>query len=157
MQDERRMRRVFERFVLRFAKHHAPTGHKVPPLTLDWAGTKQHLVPNLRMDVAIERRGHSRVVECKYTAAMLSEGPHGSQTFQPQHLRQLFAYLSRVQAQHGARQPVDGILLYPAIDKSESYAIELGGFGAQVVRVSLSQPWGELATELRFVLFGGAP
>ena len=71
----------------------------------------------------------------------------------PEHLRQIYAYLARTRDTSPSGRAIDGVLLYPAIDASANQSIELGAFTVRVVRLSLSNPWHELARALTKVLF----
>ncbi|MFM1868076.1 MAG: hypothetical protein RL591_1484 [Planctomycetota bacterium] len=151
--DEKRMRRIFERFTFRFAKLHAPRNVRVRRSKLEWCDARQSQVPTLETDVTIERPGHTRVIECKYTPTMLVQGWRGGATYRPEHLRQLFAYLSRVQARHGPRHRVDGLLLYPALGLPIRNAIFLGDFSCSVATLGLAEPWTTLTARMRAIAF----
>jgi len=153
VQDEVKMRKVFERFVLRFAREHSPDGCAVSAQRCHWAGAKQSRVPGLQTDVTIERAGHARIIECKYTAAVLVPGRHERPTYKPGHLFQLFGYLSRAHARYGARHRIDGVLLYPAVGDSLEDTITLGGFSCKVAQLGLAEPWSTLTARLREIAF----
>jgi hypothetical protein len=76
--------------------------------------------------------------------------------FHPEHLRQIYAYLSRAWDGIGSSTKLDGVLLYPAIAASVERSIDLGGFRVRVMQLSLAQPWSSLRDELRGVLFAKA-
>jgi 5-methylcytosine-specific restriction enzyme subunit McrC len=153
-QDEVKMRRVFERFVHRYGRAHAPRGTSVRRSHLGWSAADQRHVGGLETDVTIERDGAVRIVECKYMREWTSSGPHGGESFHAAHLRQIYAYLARTRDTAPAPTRVDGVLLYPAMDEATEQVIDLGGFAVRVARLPLSAPWSELTAWLERVLFG---
>jgi len=150
-----RMRRVFEKFVLRFAKAHAPAEHTVRAQQFHWSGGRQRDIPGLHTDVTVLRPGHTRIIECKYTDKILVPGRHGRTTYPPGHLFQLFGYLSRAHTHYGERSRVDGVLLYPAGGDPSEVSITLGGFPCKVVQLGLAEPWSALTARLRVIAFAG--
>ena len=154
VRDERRMRRLFERFVFRFARAHRPREASVGRPTFEWSEPPQTGVPRLETDVAIAIRDRIRIVECKYTPHLFAVGPYGSRSFRPEHLRQLFAYLSRASGHRRGSHSIDGVLLYPATDRRLSQPIDLGGFVARVSTLPLGEPWSVVRSELGELLFG---
>ncbi len=153
-QDEVKMRAVFERFVQRYGRAHAPSGTRVGRSHLRWSAAEQPHVGGLETDVTIKRDGAVRIVECKYMREWTSSGPFGAESFHAAHLRQIYAYLARTRDTAAVPTRVDGVLLYPAIADATEQAIDLGGFAVRVVRLPLSAPWSELTERLERVLFG---
>jgi len=151
--DEVRMRKVFERFVLRFAREHAPNGCTVSAQRSRWAGTEQERVPGLHTDVTIRQPGRARIIECKYVDEVLVPGRHGGPTYRPAHLFQLFGYLSRAQTRYDAGDRIDGVLLYPAVGGPLEDTITLGGFSCKIAQLGLAEPWSALTAQLRKIAF----
>jgi 5-methylcytosine-specific restriction enzyme subunit McrC len=153
LQDESAMRGIFERFVRRFGRAHRPAGVAVRPSRFLWSASPQKLVPTLITDVTVEARGWTRIIECKYMRSHATHTQHGTEMFHPEHLRQIFAYLSR--ARDTAQSPIalDGVVLYPAFDAAASHTVDLGEFRVRVVQLSLDQPWSALCGDLRGLLF----
>ena len=164
-QDAVRMRRVFERFILRFAKANAPNGLRVCRPSYRWAShprASDPRVPTLNPDAVLRWPSQSRVVECKYTPRLLERGMHGTQErLRAQHLQQLFSYLSAEwrttrracnREKREALQP-SGILLYPRVGKAISAHIALERFPVHIVTIDLGQPWDQLRVALCRTLF----
>ena len=156
LQDEAKMRSIFERFVRRFGRASQPTGVRVGRSQLLWSTSAQDLVPTLNTDVTVQENDWTRVIECKYMRAFASHAQHNVEMFHPEHLRQIYAYLSRARDGIGSSTKLDGVLLYPAIAASVERSIDLGGFRVRVMQLSLAQPWSSLRDELRGVLFAKA-
>jgi 5-methylcytosine-specific restriction endonuclease McrBC regulatory subunit McrC len=157
LQDPRRMRRVFERFVGRFATSVAATGTRVkrpahrwdPEWTTDSGDAR---VPVLRPDAVLQNADSSRVVECKYTPKLLMTGPHDALgRFRSGHLQQLFTYL--VMELRTCRT-VSGLLLYPRVGAPVLADVRLGPFPVTVATIDLDQPWPALCASLCRLLEG---
>ncbi len=147
-QDHRLMRRIFERFVYRFAKHNKAGGSKVGRPTYRWH-EKQEVdlrVPSLQPDVVVRCGQEALVVECKYTQHCLESGQHDVAKLRSDHLQQLYCYMSR---QAGRSLQVRGLLLYPRVAESLRVVTQLGEFPVTVTTLDLSQPWASLTQALR--------
>lgn len=154
--DPKKMRKVFEAFVRRWGRAHAPRGVTVGSSTLKWSSVKQERVGSLITDVTVRGADWTRIVECKYMRALLDRSEHHREMFHPDHLRQIFAYMMRTRDARDVSSRVDGVLLYPAFVEADEQSIDLGGFDVRVVRLALSAPWDELTTKLNAVLFDRA-
>ena len=152
LRDEKKMRMVFERFVLQWGKAHKPRGVKVYARSLEWSQAPQTRVGALKTDVTVRGAKWTRVIECKYIKSLLTEH-HGKRMFHPVHLRQLFAYLARTEARQLGPHHVSGVLLYPAAGQVVSESIDLGGYLARIETLPLAAPWEELTERLHALLF----
>lgn len=154
VQDARRMRAVFERFVRRFARNHAPDGTRVHRPRFAWdpeiATAHDPRVPILEPDVVLRQATSSRIVECKYTPRLLVRSPHdGDARFQSAHLQQLFAYLS-AEARRGL--PVSGLLLYPRVGQAVRTEVLLDRYPVTVATLDLAKGWNDLIADLGLLL-----
>ena len=155
VQDARRMRAVFERFVGRFAHHHLPSAVRVLRPRYVWNQDESAVVdprvPILVPDAVLREKARARVVECKYTPRLLERGPHDAiARLRSPHLQQLFGYLA-AEARRG--RPVSGLLLYPRVGDAVRVDLHLGPFPTTVATIDLSRPWRELVTEMTSVLW----
>ena len=170
LQDGRRMRRLFERFVVRWAKANARRGTRVGRTRYAWSddgGLGSGLVlPTLNTDVTLRRRGWTRIVECKYTPHLLDVSRHsGEEQLRADHLRQLYSYLardwaaSRKSAAPDREPPIrpSGLILYPTVGRALDVCFELGAFRAQVATLDLAQPWPSMTHRLGTLMFDGSP
>ena len=153
LQDEKKMRVVFEAFVRRWGKAHKPPNVAVGRTRLEWASGPQEFVGGLNTDVTVDGPGWTRIVECKYMRSAFTTHQHGRRMFHPEHLRQIFAYLSRASESRHDSHAMDGVLLYPSIGPGGAHRIELGSFRVMVQTAPLSAPWSELTGQLRCSLF----
>ena len=152
LQNEKAMRKVFERFVYRFAKRSSQRMTSVGRWPLSWGEHSQDLVGNLNTDVTIRGKNWTRIIECKYMRSATTRGQYGDM-FHPTHLRRIYAYLARTRDLSQGNRALNGVILFPAIDASASQSIDLGGFPVRVIQLSLDQSWSALSKELMSVLF----
>lgn len=157
VQDARRMRAVFERFVGRFARHHLPREVRVLRPRYTWnhdeGARVDPRVPILVPDAVLRGKERARVVECKYTPRLLEHGPHDAiARLRSAHLLQLFGYLA-AEARRGC--PVSGLLVYPRVGDAMRVDLHLGSFPTTVATIDLSRPWREVVTDLTSLLWPG--
>ncbi len=151
LQDGRRMRHVFERFVFRFAKHEVPRGLRVHRLHYRWPHGRTDIpidprMPLLHPDVVVCHTTRTLVVECKYTPRILTSGPFdAAQRFRSAHLQQLFSYLS---AESRRSHAPYGLLLYPRVGDAVRAEVHLGRFHTTIATLDLATPWPQLRTAL---------
>jgi 5-methylcytosine-specific restriction enzyme subunit McrC len=143
LQDHRLMRRVFERFVYRFASRSKRRGERVSRPTYRWQAEEGQdaMVPALKPDVVLQSGRQALVVECKYTERCLENGQRGGAKLRSDHLQQLYCYLAR-QPRRG--MGVRGLLLYPRVGQAMRVEMDLGEFPVTVTTLDLAQPWSEL-------------
>jgi 5-methylcytosine-specific restriction enzyme subunit McrC len=158
VQDGPRMRKLFERFIYRFAGAHGPKSVSVGQRRYQWHNRQDRFavdprVPTLLPDVVIGLPSGSRVVECKYTPKLLQSSPHSAtERFRSSHLQQLYCYLER----ESMRSPSpSGLLLYPRVGHSVCAEIELGSYPVTVATIDLSTAWQEVCSALGALLFVG--
>jgi len=142
LENETQMHRVFEKFVLRFARRHCP-GAKVSPMQIRWIGDwnveAAKVLPDMHTDVTIEFAQRKTILDCKYyREALLTR--HGRDKLHSSHLYQLNAYLQNKSRESGWEN-VRGILLYPAVDHHLDLNFSLLGQEIEIHSIDLDQPW----------------
>jgi 5-methylcytosine-specific restriction enzyme subunit McrC len=151
VRDERRMRRLFERFVRNFYRREQ-IEFRVRRHRLKWAATGETaLLPGMHTDVTLSKRGRVIVVETKYTANQLQEH-FGTSSIRSGHLYQLFAYLQNLAIQVPTSHQVEGLLLYPRAGAGPNFRCELHGHPLAVATVNLSQDWSGIRNDLLTLL-----
>ena len=155
-QDPVRMRRLFERFVLRYAQRHAKA--QVLRARYVWPdhprADASGILPGLHTDVVLRGNGWTRIVECKYVPKLLLEHPRGPAQLRSAHLGQLHAYLSREAATRACDHLPSGLLLYPAAGRQLNHETHLGRFPVRVATLDLTLPWMDLRHYLDGLLQG---
>lgn len=153
LHDEKKMWRVFQRFVHNFYK--AESEYSVRAKKIDWAVTPgsdddMHLLPEMATDVCLEGQGRTIIIDTKYTANILQKHPFSrKETFDPAHLYQIFSYVSNWALGHPANDRVEGILLYPTTSKEIDATYEIKGCKLRVATIDLSREnWSEIHDRL---------
>ncbi len=148
--DDRQMANLFERFLLGFYRHEQ-SRFKVHSPQLAWhaAGAPDDLnyVPIMKTDIVLEASDRTLVIDAKYYAEMLASR-FSQGRIRPNHLYQLFAYLSHVSPQMRADR-VSGMLIYPQVGTTAARVrFTLWNHPVEAVTVNLGQPWQSLKSEL---------
>lgn len=143
-QDEKRMRRIFEKFVRNFFARRQGT-FKVKSERMNWMATAEDgsdlgLLPTMNTDVSLRSPGRTIIIECKYTAA-LYQNRFLEDKLKSHHLYQLSAYLRNVENNREADRRAEGILLYPTVGRSLNQSFQLHGHRVSVRTLDLNQPW----------------
>lgn len=135
--DEKVLRALFEKATLGFMRHEHGVEWDVVARKWSWPATGEtRLLPELRTDVTLDRKGGGRrvIVECKFTS-LLARGPHGKTTVRSNYVQQLHAYLSTSKI-----KAVEGVLLGPALDGQEELdlRLELDGRPLRIMTIDLT-------------------
>jgi 5-methylcytosine-specific restriction enzyme subunit McrC len=147
--DENLMARVFQDFLFHFIRLEVPS----------WRATREYiqwraestsdpaltLLPRMETDISLRRGTKKLIVEAKYYQNTLAQR-FDTAKFHSANLYQLMTYLN--QARCAAGETLEGMLIYPRVDRGlrERYTIQ--GYAVGVVTVDLSQEWGEVKNEL---------
>lgn len=149
LRDEAVMHRLFEQFVLSFARRHC-VGANVRAMSIDWHGEWDeeagNVLPRMFTDVTIEWPHRKLILDCKFYKDALAtrEGRH---RLHSSHLYQLSAYLQN-KAKHPGWEGVEGMLLYPAVNHLISVGMTLLGHRIRVVSIDLDCEWEEIHDRL---------
>ena len=153
LRDETRMPRLFEKFVINFARRHF-TGAKVYSERIEWHGEWNEdvaeVLPTMLTDVSIEYTERRIILDCKfYRDALVTR--HDRHRLHSAHLYQLSAYLQNKSRIPGWEK-VEGILLYPAADHRLDLSFSLLGHSLRIVSIDLDQSWQAIERQLRGIV-----
>jgi 5-methylcytosine-specific restriction enzyme subunit McrC len=142
--DEKRMRRVFEKFVLNFFARRQRT-FKVKSERMDWFATAAQgsdlgRLPAMSTDVTLRSINRTIIVECKYTETLF-QSRFGAEKLRSSHLYQLCSYLHNLEPNGGADGSAEGILLYPTAGRSLDLSYRLQGHWIRVCTLDLGLQW----------------
>lgn len=158
LRDEIIMHRLFEGFVLNFARRHCG-GAKIRAMPIDWVGewdeVAAQVLPRMFSDVTIEWPGRKVILDCKFykEALVTREGRH---RLHSAHLYQLNAYLQN-KARHPGWENAEGLLLYPAVDHQLDLRLQLLDHPFRIASIDLDQGWPLIEADLLNILVGPAP
>jgi 5-methylcytosine-specific restriction enzyme subunit McrC len=142
--DEKRMRRIFERFVLNFFGRRQKT-FKVKSERMDWfataaEGSDLSLLPVMTTDASLRSVNRTIVIECKDTEKLF-QSRFGAEKLRTAHLYQLCAYLHNLEHKGEADRAAEGILLYPTVGRSLDLSYRLQGHWVRVRTLDLNVSW----------------
>jgi 5-methylcytosine-specific restriction enzyme subunit McrC len=153
--DEKRMRRVFEKFVRNFSGRRQRV-FDAKKERFSWFATAMEgsdlkLLPQMEIDVTLRSADRTIVIECKYTESLF-EHRFFSDKLRSSHLYQLCAYLRNLEGNAGPDRKADGILLYPTAGVALDQSYWLQGHQVRVKTLALDQPWAGIEKEMLSLL-----
>lgn len=149
--DEKRMRRIFEKFVRNFYTRRQNT-FKVKSEKMDWgaasaAGSDLSLLPVMITDATLRSTDRTIIVECKYTEKLFNSH-FSKERVRSSHLYQLGAYLRNLEQNEDADRSAEGILLYPTAGSSLDVSYCLHGHLVRIRTLDLNLPWIEIENQM---------
>ncbi|TGD80816.1 5-methylcytosine restriction system specificity protein McrC [Hymenobacter wooponensis] len=154
--NEKQMATLFERFVRNFYRLRQKE-FAVSAEQLTWALTPDSnaandLLPQMRTDVSLSADTRKIILDCKYYKQALKTH-YDKEKLISGHLYQLYAYVQHARLQDLAR-PVEGLLLYPAVNSSFQHTYSLNGtpHHLRVATLNLNQPWQQVENDLLALL-----
>lgn len=142
---------VYERFVAKFYARHLDGWTVSPQPKLVWpAEDSSDFLPEMRPDLTLQhdQTKHLIVLDTKFTAKILVTGQWGNQTFNRDHLFQIYAYLKSQEHRSENHKSSTGILLYPTVNHDLSESVTMQGHSIRWETVDLAKPWQHIETEL---------
>ena len=148
LRDEKKMALVFQYFVynfLRIERNDLAVFREI----IDWKARSDEdvrlsLLPEMRTDISVTNADRKLIIDTKYYGQTLTDY-YGSQKIHSEDLYQLLSYLLNVR-QGGEK--VEGILLYPTVDKPLRVNYSILGIPVRVQTLDLSQSWQTIHDEL---------
>jgi 5-methylcytosine-specific restriction enzyme subunit McrC len=149
--DERRMRRIFEKFVRNFFARRQST-FEVKSERMSWSATALEgsdlgLLPEMLTDVSLRSVNRTIIIECKYSEAVY-QSRFLAEKLRSSHLYQLCAYLRNLEYKGEVDLLADGILLYPTAEKSIDQSYYLHGHRVRLRTLDLNQPWTRIESQM---------
>jgi 5-methylcytosine-specific restriction enzyme subunit McrC len=153
--DEKRMRKVFQKFVLRFFNRRQNV-FKAKSEQSDWfaaalPGSDMLLLPKLVTDVTLRSVHRTIIIECKYTKSLFQKRFFADR-FRSPHLYQLCAYLRNLEHHGGPDQEASGILLYPTAGIEVDQSYRLHGHRVRIKTIDLYQAWTDIEADMLSLL-----
>jgi 5-methylcytosine-specific restriction enzyme subunit McrC len=142
---------IYETFVAKFYDRHLHDWNVSSQQKLVWpTENSSDYLPIMRPDLTLQHdaSGHLIVLDTKFTAKILVTGRWGNQTFNRDHLFQIYAYLKSQEHRSESHKSSTGILLYPTANHDLSEAIRIQGHSVRWETVDLAKPWQQIEEEL---------
>jgi 5-methylcytosine-specific restriction enzyme subunit McrC len=152
IRDEKKMALVFQRFVENFLRIERPD-LTVSREIISWRAestTDESLsfLPQMETDISVRGSGKKVIIDTKYYRETLNTR-YDSRRIHSDNLYQLVSYL--VNARESGEQ-LEGILLYPVVDRKVKLSYSIMGMTVRVETVDLGQPWQTIHDELKHLL-----
>ena len=149
--DALTLHKVYESFIAKFYAYHLDGWTVSPQQKLVWPTEDlSEYLPTMKADLTLQHKASGRliVVDTKFTAKILVTGRWGNQTFDRNHLFQIYAYLKSQEHRSENHKSSTGVLLYPTVNHCLSVAIRIQEHSIRWETVDLAQPWQQIETAL---------
>jgi 5-methylcytosine-specific restriction enzyme subunit McrC len=156
LREDGPMAKLWEKFLLNFYRRHAEA-FRVQAKNLSWQASGPgvaSMLPQMRTDVWLEGADRIIVIDAKYYAAALERDRwDGSRLkLKPNHVNQMFAYLSNAKVVTRGEKAVYGVLLYPLVDTAVAADEKLHDFTLRARTIDLRSHWTQIEASLLKVL-----
>lgn len=140
---------LFEAFVRNFYKKECPN-YKVYREVIYWEADYQDFLPRMETDISIKAGNRKIIIDTKFYKEALTLY-HGNQKIKTQNLYQLYAYLNNDPDRH--HYQMEGILLYPEVDKPIDIDYNIQGNIIKIKTINLNQKWQGIEDRLKCILY----
>jgi len=151
VRDEHRMRRLFERFLKNFYKHHLPCC-EVKSEKINWWVDNEidqniSLLPSMTTDISIRGNKKTLVIDAKFKQSVFQKHFNKS-SFHSDNLYQLFSYLKNMESRGGVDASASGMLIYPLVNESVQEDYKIHGHDLSIITIDLTLEWSEIEKSL---------
>lgn len=149
--DERAMASVFERFLFNFINLEVQEWKgKARKELIKWnasalESSDLQLIPMMVTDISLKSDKQYVIIDAKYYRDAV-QSRYGSEKFRSGHLYQLLSYLANAKSDSGRK--VQGMLIYPQVNRRLRERFEILGFDVRVNTVDLNNDWQVLKSEI---------
>lgn len=155
LRDDKRMAAVFQNFVLNFYRRHRPT-LRARSEQIEWRASSVDanelaLLPRMITDITLDLAETTLIIDTKYYGETLS-AHYGTQKVHSENLYQLMTYLTNAGLPESKQ--VEGMLLYPVVDRALRLRYTIQGFPVRVCTLDLAQKWQGIERELLALVDG---
>lgn len=147
---------VFQRFVRNFLAWEQ-SSYRVTAPWIRWHGIvasdeDMSVLPVMQTDILLQKSDRALLIDTKYYATTMTEH-HDVSRIRPQHLYQVFTYLTNVRPTVTGR--LDGLILYPQVERPLRARFQFSDFGITVATIDLSRSWQNIRSDLLALTVGG--
>lgn len=152
LRDEQLMAGLFEKFVRNFYRREQSVYPKVRGERVSWAAVEADdaswaYMPEMRTDVSLESTKRKLVIDCKYYSQTLG-GYYDARKLHAPHMYQLFAYLRNLSVGFAPGRRLEGMLLYPTVDRHLDLSYVVHGHPIRIATVDLAADWTDIRQRL---------
>lgn len=151
IQDEGRMRKLFEEFVRNFyrieQKEFIVGREDICWLAEEVSVGAKAFLPIMRTDISLESKERKIIIDTKFSKDTLQEY-FGKKSVKSENLYQLFSYMMNCACKGGVHEHCEGILLYPSVDSTPPLHYRIHGHNVSVLTINLNQDWRGIHRDL---------
>lgn len=149
--DELQLHDIYEKFVARFFALKLADWRVQTQPQWKWPNSNlSPLLPAMRPDIVLQHYTTRQVIviDTKFTPHALTLGQWGKQTYSPDHLYQMYAYVKSQADRSKEHAAATGILLYPTAQHSLSESVMIQGNLFRWETISLAANWQDIEARL---------
>ena len=152
LRNEQLMAALFEKFVRNFYRREQSRFRDVGVEHVEWQDVEaddesSSYLPEMRTDVCLVAPGRKLVVDTNYYSQTLG-GYYDAKKLHASHLYQLCAYLRNLSLRDDPGRSLEGMLLYPTIDRELDLRYVIHGYPLRVATIDLTRDWAEIHNRL---------
>lgn len=150
--DEDRMAALFEKFIFNFYRRHACNDWTVSVEIIKWHAeaigeSSLDYLPKMKTDISLDSPTRKIIIDAKYyREAMVKR--YDREKFRSAHSYQLFAYMSNAAASKDRNKQIEGILLYPTVEKPFTQTYRVHNYLMSFRTLNLQNRWEEIERSL---------
>lgn len=100
----------------------------------------------MRTDICLVSPSRQVIIDCKFAQSVFTSY-RGKESIKASHLYQIYAYLRHAEKQK-SWENLEGILLYPIVDKAVEFDLYLDSYRFQIQTIDLNQVWQNIEFDL---------
>ena len=139
---------LFEAFVREFYRLNLP-GYSVRSETFKWGA--HPMLPRMITDISLRKGNRYIIMDTKYYVTALAEH-FNVEKVRSEHLYQLNAYMHHAQLQVEPQVNIEGMLLYPKVEKDFDETFDLLGHTVRVCTLDLTTSWEKIEERLMGII-----
>ena len=152
LQDDAKMRTLFESFVRNFYKKELDN-YNVSREDIYWDfNPRDAYVPEMHTDITLQSASRKIIIDTKFKRDTFQH-PYNTDKIHSDNLYQLFAYLKNVEKKDEISQSCEGILLYPTVDQEVKLDYKIGNHPLKIRTINLNQHWKKIDKDLRDIIY----
>ncbi|MDP3842656.1 MAG: 5-methylcytosine-specific restriction endonuclease system specificity protein McrC [Oxalobacteraceae bacterium] len=149
VRDERAMARVFQNFLFNFIRTEIASW-QIRREHIEWCATSAldpglTLLPRMETDISLQRGTQHLIIDAKYYQDTLTQR-YDAAKVHSDNLYQLMSYLTNAKRPEG--ETLQGMLIYPRVDRTLREQYKIQGYGVMVATVDLNRDWKDVKGEI---------
>jgi 5-methylcytosine-specific restriction enzyme subunit McrC len=142
---------IYEKFVAEFYKHHLADWHVRPQSIIYWPAEKElSYLPVMKPDIMFQHKKTKKriILDTKFTKSSIVTGQWKNETFNRDHLFQIYAYIKSQENKSEDYKNCAGILLYPTVNKHLHEKVNIQGHDVMWETIDLAKSWESIEKDL---------